>query len=850
MNLSPASDRSSTPHSGSSTSSGDLDKTVIRFNPPVPGSPGFRPDIPVVVDNAFRQVVKGRLKKEIPSQPTTTRTLPTFRAEKIIKQTMKAHPTTLKANAIRIAAWAVAVFATLTILLDLPGKLIQYTLKRIGHPVAYDGVSDKLFRSVSYLRTQATKIEGSAALGKAFGNASQAAKHFNDGQELGKKADRQRATQKPPISHTQLASELSRTDPATAAFVLASGEIERTSNVLPEPGSKVLPGLERAHFGTGNPVTLSVVPSQVESHTTKKGLHRSVVLTKKLKKTFKGAALQTMNARQALRGLPELGPRDQPWNCYAFTSETPLSLPAARQGSLCPTSSRTEFEVAGLHNAYLNVVELPGGYRQMNITTGVINTKAKADAFVAIILQARADHRLERQPLRIGMHQLNSFNTESDLIENEHAMAYYIQARLQETDPSIIISHENTSFNAATNTYLVPTKKLPLLINENAHCNNMNLDAAAMSVLMLQQDFRDSSVLNQERIGSLRAALDEIHSAYVQAISYDPQDYPQLSSLEKQIQELQRALAELIADPHSKSKYPDPLFHEKKSRFEADIQTLLQTKVLAEEKIISRRISAMSAPNSARATLSGQLTQIYSELASEIEKINRQLNLQLLSTTATTVDKAALQQRYAQLTSVWFKIGVACGKITKSQSVKVLMQHLADISFGMVSQANCKSGLDRTGMARAMIASVDGMIRDGFSIDKVIIFIMHIDKHVDDLNKAIDAQTTKTTSAQELKELVLTFSPQLQWAFKFQMNNFAHLIDVGLPITARSTGLEGLKWHHEKKGLDANPHPGPMLPRFVLGSDGTTLQRLVGTDNLLSSYGVKVFSGASALRGA
>ena len=47
--------------------------------------------------------------------------------------------------------------------------------------------------------------------------------------------------------------------------------------------------------------------------------------------------------------------------------------------------------------------------------------------------------------------------------------------------------------------------------------------------------------------------------------------------------------------------------------------------------------------------------------------------------------------------------------------------------------------------------------------------------------------------------------------YRFQVDMFAELMAVGLPITGRSTGLEGFKWGHD---TDSRINKNPILARY------------------------------------
>jgi hypothetical protein len=799
---------------------------------------------------------------------------------KVMVDTAKAQGSTgagatFKKAGLGVLAIALGTVASILKVLESPIKLFAMVA---GKGSEYEGLGTKLFRGVAHLRRQIAIINGSQAVKGAFAAASSAASKLNAREALTREAAgvhegakekaaaaRLKAREKAeamglervPAAHTgelakakegttgtglegvhvTSASELAKKNPKLAAFVLARGELEATARALREVTRE-----EKSFSSNLGRIDVAQVPADLETHTTKEMMKSRVKAYSKdehFKEAFKEEALSAMNADtglSSLTALAELGPEGQSWRAYSGHIEGESVTAVA--DSVCPTSSRTKYEVAGLHNAYVNVVTI-GGRPQLNITTGVIDTKAKADAFIAIIRQAVAEHPEVAAPLRINMHQLNSFIAEEGLIECEHAMSLYIQQQLRSGDtardiPALtgaVVTHENTSFNAAT--------KYP--VREEAKCNAMNTEAAAAQLLSMAGELGISQ--DSQRI--LQNALDQVQSAYSDAVSYDPSDYPQLGSLSRDIEnlkgELQGAFESLGALELDSEAYREKA--DEMEQLKADIRVLEQTQALAEQSIIAERIGVMSAPSHARDKLSAELDRLRYELGEKKAAAKEALSDRITD---------ARERKYALLATLHAKLGIVTGKAKMSQAAKVVIQHLADVSMGAVSQANCKSGLDRTGMARALFATVDKMLMDGVLIDEVVDFALNLDQYTKQVNDMLERKfgSNPPTSPAELDaafEGAGEEMKRLRAAFDFQTHNFANLMQVGLPITARSTGLAGAKWHHEG-GMSANPHPGPMLPRFVIDSRGT-VQRAVEANGILSPYGVRVISGASALRG-
>ena len=129
---------------------------------------------------------------------------------------------------------------------------------------------------------------------------------------------------------------------------------------------------------------------------------------------------------------------------------------------------------------------------------------------------------------------------------------------------------------------------------------------------------------------------------------------------------------------------------------------------------------------------------------------------------------------------------------------------LLDQSLGVVTEINCKSGLDRTGFTRSLHTVLQMKVKDD-GLDKTFKFICDFEKNVKLRDKG---QLTNVAEQHAIN--------------KFQKNLLHELTEVAIPITERSSGLKGLKWHWGLKSLNpfkANPHPVNWLP--LEAADGT-----------------------------
>ena len=112
-------------------------------------------------------------------------------------------------------------------------------------------------------------------------------------------------------------------------------------------------------------------------------------------------------------------------------------------GYVSTTSERNvqKYNAADLHNIYVHMEQ--NGH--ITITTAVITTPLRAEEFMQAVIYALTEWKKENPdkelpPIHIGMHQLNSHGVvlgpvrwgEVGLIEDQHRMATYINARLPE----------------------------------------------------------------------------------------------------------------------------------------------------------------------------------------------------------------------------------------------------------------------------------------------------------------------------------------------------------------------------------------------------------------------------------
>lgn len=138
---------------------------------------------------------------------------------------------------------------------------------------------------------------------------------------------------------------------------------------------------------------------------------------------------------------------------------------------------------------------------------------------------------------------------------------------------------------------------------------------------------------------------------------------------------------------------------------------------------------------------------------------------------------------------------------------ELLTLHLLNQKMGVVSGVNCKSGLDRTGFVFSLMMGLLQM-----DSVKQMDMVNNWDRCTANLNKQIkgkendtEAQYEWANQQNEDKEIYLAI-------LEFRLRVFENLVRVGMPITATSTGLLGIKW---EKGVRQNLVPLNFLPPMI-----------------------------------
>jgi hypothetical protein len=439
-------------------------------------------------------------------------------------------------------------------------------------------------------------------------------------------------------------------------------------------------------------------------------------------------------------------------------------------------------------------VQYDAALDQLVITCGVINTKQKADEFVAVLkseLEKRASDRIV--PVRIALHQLNSYGQiqidimgwnlvkgtligEKALITNQHEMSRYIEQKLRQdvltasfckkhglvkprsTEP--IVTHDNTAFNIASQ----------LNIGEDEINQLISLEAyaarAIWSLEHISKETVDKDVLY--KLSLLRSRLGLIRTKIVRA--------KETGLAEKKLEKLQNTARE-------------------------GMQELI-------------------------------------ELTTKI---------------ATQADEQG-SDRLTFIANVLMQSLPQTGSDTRVRIREVERNFLFDMLLGTIVEMNCKSGLDRTGMARALWDSLMSIRREvpgDKGLDVLIDLVNKQDALSAENNKLMNEflQAKGISVMEDLEKPSLVYKgnfrkdyidylnskvsdpkhrADLTRALHYQDLVAYHLLTVALPITQESTGVVGLKYNHKSK-FGANPHPLNRIPMIMQTEDGALIRNFYPT---------------------
>jgi hypothetical protein len=473
-------------------------------------------------------------------------------------------------------------------------------------------------------------------------------------------------------------------------------------------------------------------------------------------------------------------------NEYGFleTQEGWNALDIRRQGNeckvieakVCPTSERALGMEQHLNNIYVKIDDTG----RITITCGVINSKDKADEFVEAVKWAVGKRGEPSPPLRISMHQLNSmgvgpgvFVAEKTLVEQQHNLTSYINSELSTRFPEEkgpFVSHTNRCLNGFTQ-----------IKGEDAKSHAINREGLIIQMRWLCDDISNSLdasdprvkdyLTAQNTVNSTLDTLQHIHTALLRQESAHP-------DVQKKLEMCNQKIADLILADVTNLGVAT-------AEDAANYDRLLQEKAGLEYK--QAEIKA----------LKHEVHKLEKSLESQNKQLCRTLHTASFATkdpdTRTKLELAT--EILASQTGLTLEFGLKKLSATEELACMLLLDHMLNV----VTEINCKSGLDRTGFTRSLQTVVQKKVKE-VGLSKAFDFITKFDENVQKIDQNrpdIDEETTRAVE-------------------QFQRDILRELKAVAIPITERSSGLKGLKWHWGLKTMNpfqANPHPLNWLPR-------------------------------------
>ncbi len=491
------------------------------------------------------------------------------------------------------------------------------------------------------------------------------------------------------------------------------------------------------------------------------------------------------------------------WIALRYDRESGRVIP--NQVNTTSERSFKELEKQDLTNIYVKISD--DGH--ISITCGVIDTKDKADAFIAAVKWAqevRTMLNLDEPPLRLSMHQLNSMGVgpgvlvaEKDLVTSQHEMALYINSKLS-PDGSPVVSHTNRCLNGFT-----------LIRGEDAKSHSINQEGLA---LQMQWVFDDVKKLKEtpgyENYEEAQKAVTETSGKLQQKrekLRLTKEKHPELK---QKLDKIEREMHALVIKGELGLGIQNHADAEKYEKLETQARALeLQISGIESlEKDIGALEKTLEKQNK---ELCNKLYHVWISAQDGPEKAKLELALRVLSSQTDMNKSLGLQQ------------------LSSTQELACML--LLDEALHATTEINCKSGLDRTGFTRSLQTAVQMKMKKDNNLDTTLTFLLDFEKNV----KRHDAgRLGDPAKGKEIEE--------------FQNNIMTEIQNVALEITKRSTGIRGMKWNWAKAlFFQRNPHPIPWLP---LIADGTTLFTLDKNGNRkITPEATELLCGLSSKRG-
>lgn len=442
-----------------------------------------------------------------------------------------------------------------------------------------------------------------------------------------------------------------------------------------------------------------------------------------------------------------------------------------------------------------NVYVLDLGPKQAVIRTGVINTEAKKDDFVKVIRQIynnyKTEHPNEEIKLRVVSQQLNSFEAESKMIQDQHYMITKANQELKDIGEVIHI-------NVPSNRWYHATKWVDSL-------GVLGTIMKAIAPMNFLQGERLSKALNLHSMGT-----------YMNWVTADVSKHGEVNEKYKELTD------QLIANAKKRS--------ERKDKIDSAVEVIYSLKKLPRtEENLNILAAQKKILKETRKELKGILNKDYNVLV-KIEEHYK-----------SDEGKVADQKDMQTITLMRQVLGSQLGnkKQTLDRGQEGMAIQMLNDRLGIISAMNCKSGLDRTGIWHAIKLGmlsfeekrkgVNGPERafemvDGWENATHFLNLVNKNrpgKHAGEILNLSNEEFIKELKLTEEKDIsekrIAEVKQKMFDVISFRNEVLNNLITMGIPITAASTGVMGLKWN---TGKQENLIPLNFLPSHVQDENG------------------------------
>lgn len=436
--------------------------------------------------------------------------------------------------------------------------------------------------------------------------------------------------------------------------------------------------------------------------------------------------------------------------------------------------------------------------------------------------------------MRILSQQLNSFEREAHLITNQNKMIAYINEKLEGKAEVVHINTPSNRWYHATKYVnslwgigtlvkgMVRTSYDANAFKSETLSKNLNVEALSTYVKWFTEDLEsDIQKLKDEGIGSTKKIA-------------------QLEEKLKQFKKTNERIRKLKQFKPNKEQVKEQLV--KSEKILEEIQEILQSKKLIEVGSDSDNTQQSDDEDSDELDLRAKLSLVKedSEAAKEVNskeevEIFNEIKFDF-SISEKILEKTSLMRQF-----LGSQLGIK--DLDRGQE-GMAIQMLSD-KLGVTCAINCKSGLDRTGFWHAVkLAMLSLEKSEKFDAKRMLDLVTHWEETTDFINKIsarqkeeslfnfftdkVDDKKISTdietiafygnTFGKDLFPVSMSsvdFSAQKKRiidVIKFRNEVLKNLIEMGVPITTRSTGVMGLKWG---SGWQENLIPLNFLPSHV-----------------------------------